>query len=104
MPLPDELRQYAGNNMVGAVANNKLEKLAAKFTTVADVPCVTFTATHFSPYTIYVDTGNLTEGIADATPPTGDGIHPNWFLVIGLGCISALLFMKRDKNLDLAVE
>jgi len=104
LPLPDELRQYAGNNKVGAVANNKLEKLAAKFTTVADVPCVTFTATHFSPYTIYVDTGNLTEGIADSTPTTGDGIHPKWFLVIGLGCISALLFMKRDKNLDLAVE
>ena len=104
LPLPDELRQYAGNNKVGAVANNKLEKLAAKFTTVADVPCVTFTATHFSPYTIYVDTGNLTEGIADSTPTTGDGIHPKWFLVIGLGCLSALLFMKRDRKLDLVVE
>lgn len=99
LPIPDELRQYAGNNQVASVINgNKLEKLTPRFSTVDGVPCVTFTATHFSPYTIYADTGNLTSGVYDNTPKTGDGIHPKWFLAAGLALLSAALFMKRDKK------
>ncbi|MBQ3104895.1 MAG: leucine-rich repeat protein [Lachnospiraceae bacterium] len=100
MPLPDALREYAGNNKMGAVVDtNKLEKLGVKFVTVNGVPCVSFTATHFSPYTIYVDTANLTAGGLDATPKTGDGIHPKWFLSLGLASISMILFLKKDKRL-----
>lgn len=98
MPIPDALVQYGGNNKVGAVVNgNVLEDLNCKFTTVSGIPCVTFTATHFSPYTIYVDTSNLSVNTLDSTPKTGDGIHPKWFLSLGLLCISILLFMKKDK-------
>lgn len=99
MPIPDALREYAGNNRVGAVKNGELETLNPKFTTINGVPSVTFTATHFSPYTIYVDTANLTAaGTLDSTPKTGDGIHPKWFLSLGLACISIILFTKRDKK------
>ena len=99
LPIPDELRQYAGNNKVAAVTGgNNLDKLNPRFTTVNGVPCVTFTATHFSPYTVYVDTANLSEGAYDATPKTGDAIHPKWFLAIGLGLFSAVLFLKKDKK------
>ncbi len=101
LPLPDELVPYAGNNRVGAVANGALEDLGVRFTTVDGVPCVNFTATHFSPYVIYVDTANLTEGVIDATPQTGDPIHPKWFLSLGLACVSLILFFKRDKALNL---
>lgn len=97
LPLPDDLVQYAGNNRVAAVSNGALEELNARFTTVDGVPCVNFTATHFSPYVIYVDTANLTEATIDATPKTGDPIHPKWFLALGLACISLILFFKRDK-------
>jgi len=98
MPIPDALVQYGGNNKVGAVVNgNTLEELRCKFTTVDGIPCVTFTATHFSPYTIYVDTSNLSVNTLDSTPKTGDGIHPKWFVSIALACISLILFMKRDK-------
>ena len=98
MPIPDALVQYGGNNKVGAVVNgNVLEELNCKFTTVDGIPCVTFTATHFSPYTIYVDTSNLSVNTLDSTPKTGDGIHPKWFVSIALACISLILFMKRDK-------
>lgn len=97
LPLPDDLAQYAGNNRVAAVSNGALEDLNARFTTVDGVPCVNFTATHFSPYVIYVDTANLTEATIDATPKTGDPIHPKWFLALGLACISLILFFKRDK-------
>ena len=99
LPLPDSLITYAGNNKVAGVVNSKLDKLSPKFSTISGVSCVTFTAEHFSPYVIYVDTNNLTAGtIADSTPKTGDGIHPKWFLSMGLACISVLLFIKKDKN------
>lgn len=98
IPIPDALVAYGGNNMAGAVINgNQLENLNENFTTINGVPCIRFTATHFSPYTVYVDTGNLTEGMLDATPKTGDPIHPKWFLSIGLACLSIVLFMKKDK-------
>lgn len=99
MPIPDALREYAGNNRVGAVVNGELETLNPKFTTINGVPSITFTATHFSPYTIYVDTGNMTvTNTLDSTPKTGDGIHPKWFLSIGLACISIILFTKKDRR------
>lgn len=98
IPIPDALRTYAGNNKVGAVVNgNQLEDLACKFVTVDGVPCVSFTATHFSPYTIYVDTNNLTYGTTDGSPKTGDPIHPKWFVVIALAATSLFLFLKKDK-------
>ncbi len=97
LPLPDDLVQYAGNNKAAAVSNGALEDLNVRFTTVGGVPCINFTATHFSPYVIYVDTANLTEGTIDVTPKTGDPIHPKWFLALGMACLSLVLFFKRDK-------
>jgi len=97
MPIPDAMTQYAGNNRVGAVNGTTLEDLNCKFVTVDGIPCVSFTATHFSPYTIYVDTNNLTYGTVDSSPKTGDGIHPKWFASIGLFCVSMVMFFKRDK-------
>lgn len=99
IPIPDALVAYGGNNMAGAVVNgNQLESLNESFTTINGIPCIRFTATHFSPYTVYVDTGNLTEGMLDTTPKTGDPIHPKWFLSLGLACLSVILFMKKDKK------
>lgn len=100
LPIPDELRQYGGNNKVAAVTGgNNLEKLNARFTTVSGVPCAVFTATHFSPYVLYVDTANLSAGAFDSTPKTGDMIHPKWFLAVGLALLSAVLFLKKDKKI-----
>ena len=98
LPLPDDLIQYAGNNRAASVVNGRLEDLNTRFTTIDGIPCVQFTATHFSPYTIYVDTANLSAGTIDATPKTGDPIHPKWFLAMGLACISIVLFCKKDKK------
>lgn len=99
IPIPDSLVAYGGNNMAGAVINgDQLESLNENFTTINGVPCIRFRAEHFSPYTIYVDTGNLVEGMLDVTPKTGDPIHPKWFLSLGLACLSVILFMKRDRK------
>ncbi|MCI9144085.1 MAG: hypothetical protein HFH87_15955, partial [Lachnospiraceae bacterium] len=76
-----------------------LDKLTPRFTTINGVACVTFTAEHFSPYVIYVDITNLSDGtISDSTPTTGDGIHPKWFLSIGLACLSFVMFMVKDNG------
>lgn len=97
LPLPDSLIAYAGNNKVAGVVNDKLDKLTPRFTTIDGVSCITFTAEHFSPYVIYVDVANLSDGtISDNTPTTGDGIHPKWFLSIGLACLSFVMFMMKD--------
>lgn len=98
LPLPDSLITYAGNNKIASVVGESLDILNAKFTTIDGVSCITFTAEHFSPYVIYVDTSRLTESeVIDETPKTGD-VHPKWFVVIGLGCMAVVLFVKKDKN------
>lgn len=98
LPLPDSMIKYAGNNKVAGVVNDKLDKLTPKFTTIDGVSCITFTAEHFSPYVIYVDTSRLESvGVVDDTPKTGD-IHPKWFAVIGLTCVAVVLFAKKDKT------
>ena len=100
MPIPDALAGYAGNNKAGAVNNGVFEKIGSRLLTIDNVPCISFEATHFSPYAIYVETNNLTQAqISDATPKTGDPIHPKWFLAIGLAILSILLFFaKGSKN------
>ena len=99
LPIPDSMITYAGNNRVAAVVNDKLEELPATFKTISGVPCISFTATHFSPYVIYADTANLNANVTiDSTPKTGDGVHPKWFLSMGLMCTSVVLFLKKDKK------
>lgn len=105
LPLPDSLIPYAGNNKVAGVVNDRLDKLSPRFTTIDGVSCVTFTAEHFSPYVIYVDVSRLSDGtVADNTPKTGDGIHPKWFLSIGLACLSFVMFMQKDSKKKVKVK
>lgn len=97
MPIPDVLIQYGGNARVAAADNGNLQQLTPRFTTIDGIACISFVPPHFSPYVIYVDTNNLTAGqMLDATPATGDPIHPKWFAAIGMACISILLFVTSD--------
>lgn len=101
MPIPDALISYGGNNKAASVVNgDTLEKLDVRFTTIDGVPCISFVAKHFSPYTIYVDLNNLTASLngSDVTPTTGDPIHPKWFLSIGLGLMSIILFFLKGSK------
>ena len=98
IPIPDSLVAYGGNCKAAAIVNDKLEKLQVSFKTIDQVPCIQFTASHFSPYVIYVDSGNLTAtGTIDSTPKTGDMVHPKWFLSAGLFLCAMVLFLKKDK-------
>lgn len=97
MPIPDDLAVYGGNAKIASTVGGTIEALQPRFTMINGVPCMNFTATHLSPYMIYVDTANLTEaGISDVTPKTADPIHPKWFLCIGLAAIALVLLIKKD--------
>ena len=97
MPIPDVLIQYGGNARVAAADNGNLQQLTPRFTTIDGIACISFVPPHFSPYVIYVDTNNLIAGqTLDATPSTGDPIHPKWFAAIGMACISIILFATSD--------
>lgn len=98
LPIPDEMVSYAGNNKAAAIINGAVDDKTVRFTTIDGVPCMTFTATHFSPYTIYVNTQTLLSGVHDETPKTGDGIAPKWFLAIGLALGSAVLFLYKEQR------
>ncbi len=99
LPIPDSMIAYAGNNKIGAVVDGKLKEIPVTFKTISGVSCISFTTTYFGPHVIYVDTDNLNAGIViDSTPKTGDGIHPKWFLSVGLLCVSMVLFLKKDKQ------
>lgn len=99
MPIPDDLAVYGGNNKIASTVGGVLETIQPRFTVIDGVPCMNYTVSHLSPYVVYVDTANLTaSGTLDATPKTGDPIHPKWFLCIGLAAISIFLFLKRDKD------
>lgn len=57
------------------------------------------TVTHFSPFAIFRTLGGT--GIMDDSPDTGDlfGIHPKWFLIMGMLCASlALIFYKPRRK------
>ena len=98
IPIPDEMIQYGGNVHMAAIENSQLQDLNVKFTTIDGIACMSFTAPHFSPYVAYVDTQNLVAGqMLDATPKTGDPIHPKWFLAAGMACLSIILFASGDK-------
>lgn len=99
IPIPDELIQYGGNVRAAAIENGQLQDLTVRFTTIDGIACMSFVPPHFSPYVIYVDTNNLVAGqMLDATPKTGDPIHPKWFLAMGMACLSVILFTTGDKK------
>lgn len=72
---------------------------------------LSFMTNHFSPYGIYqqesfggsgvVSNGKTLirgTGAKDATPDTGDFLHPKWFLAMGLTALAVLCFFYRDRN------
>lgn len=97
MPIPNDLAIYGGNAKIALTESGSLQMIQPRYTVINQIPCMTYTVDHLSPYVVYVDTSNLSaSGSQDATPVTGDSIHPKWFLVIGLAAVAVVLFLKRD--------
>ena len=116
IPLPDGITEE-NLHVVTLDANGQLEEMVSRVTAVDGINCVTFTTNHFSPYGIYnygssgtasvtdlINVGqsvftSLSTGNKDVSPDTGDyGIHPKWFLFIGLFCTGLALFFISNKS------
>ena len=58
---------------------------------------ITFETGHLSPFAFF-NVGSNSTGRLDASPDTGDPLHPKWFLAAGLASMAvAVLFLKKKK-------
>ena len=98
IPLPDGITEE-NLHVVTLDANGQLEEMASRVTAVDGINCLTFTTNHFSPYGIYNYGSGVSTGNKDVSPDTGDyGIHPKWFLFLGLFCTGLALFFISNKS------
>lgn len=101
LPVPEEI-EPANAKILCVDEDGQLESVSAKLTEIDGQPCLQFYARHFSYYGIYTflnDAGDqIGHGKLDASPDTGDYVHPKWFLCIGLAATAMVLFLWRDRK------
>lgn len=111
MPVPEGMDTNA-LHVVCTDEDGQLEEVEAQIDEQKGKTVVTFEAEHFSPYAIYHyengqgavvlkrDGGVLTSLTRkkDASPDTGDPIHPKWFLATGLFALSMMTFFLKGNR------
>ncbi len=107
LPVPDDIQ--AENARVLCVdEDGQLESVSTQLTEIDGQPCLQFYVRHFSHYGIYTflnDSGEqVAHGRLDASPDTGDRIHPKWFLCVGMTALSMVLILWRDKRYRKSAE
>lgn len=98
-------------HVVSLDGDGQLEAVEHQVLALEDGEYLQFTARHFSSYGIYeyssyggqgvVTGGNAfisMSGKKDDTPDTGDGLHPKWFLALGLLAASVALFFYQGRR------
>lgn len=111
MPVPAGMENGA-LHVVCTDGDGQLEEVPAAVEETKGAVTVTFEAEHFSPYAIYCyesgqgapvmqkDGGVLTalSRKKDASPDTGDLIHPKWFLTAGLFALAMMTFFLKGNR------
>ena len=112
LPLTKEL-QAGTLHVVCLDSDGQLEEVPYTISEVGTEKVVKIQVEHFSPYAMYSYTSNqyVTEAVVkngealftlgsaklDASPDTGDYIHPKWMLVIGFAAIGIVLLLWKKK-------
>ena len=112
IPLTQEL-QIGTLHIVCLDSDGQLEEVPYTISEVGTEKVVKIQVEHFSPYAMYSYTSNqyVTEAVVkngealftlgsaklDASPDTGDYIHPKWMLVIGFAAIGIVLLLWKKK-------
>ncbi|MBO5056457.1 MAG: leucine-rich repeat domain-containing protein [Lachnospiraceae bacterium] len=112
IPKPESV-STEGLHVVTLDSDGQLEAVEYRIVNLEDGDYIQFTAHHFSPYGIYQYSGINGQGVVangkvfvsmagnkDDTPDTGDGIHPKWFLAMGLLAAAVALFFYRGKHIS----
>lgn len=112
IPKPESVGTE-GLHVVTLDSDGQLEAVEYRIVNLEDGDYIQFTAHHFSPYGVYQYSGINGQGIVtngkafvsmtgnkDDTPDTGDGIHPKWFLAMGLLAAAVALFFYRGRHIS----
>ncbi len=101
VPVPDDMEPEHAR-VLCMDEDGQLESIAAQLTEINGQPCLQFYARHFSHYGIYTflneQGAQVSHGKLDASPDTGDGIHPKWFLCVGMTAAAMVLFLWKGKK------
>ena len=101
VPVPDDMEPEHAR-VLCVDEDGQLESVAAQLTEKNGQPCLQFYARHFSRYGIYTflneQGAQVSHGRLDASPDTGDRIHPKWFLCVGLIAAAMVLFLWKGKK------
>ncbi len=101
LPVPEDI-QPQNARVLCMDEDGQLESVAAQLVEIDGQPCLQFYARHFSPYGIYTFLddagGQVKHGKLDASPDTGDPVHPKWFLCVGMASASMALLLWKDKK------
>ncbi len=111
MKIPSNLSKE-NLHVVTLDQDGQLEAVENRILELEDGDYIQFTTSHFSPYGIYQYTGIDGQGVVsngkavitslsgnkDATPDTGDFLHPKWFLALGLLAGAVALFFYKGKS------
>lgn len=101
VPVPDDI-EPENARVLCVDEDGQLESVSTQLTERNGQACLQFYARHFSHYGIYTfldDTGGqVSHGKLDASPDTGDPIHPKWFLCVGLAAAAMVLFLWKGKK------
>lgn len=108
MPVPQDI---AGDNLhlVCTDEDGQLEEVDYQYYTLDGKPYIEWSAKHFSPYGMYryegsrptVQSGGILTALSrqkDASPDTGDWLHPKWFLALGLFAAAMAVFLSDRKR------
>lgn len=101
VPVPDEIEP--GNARVLCMdEDGQLESVSTQLTEINGQACLQFYARHFSHYGIYTFLddagGQISHGKLDASPDTGDPVHPKWFLCAGVTAAAMILLLWKGKK------
>lgn len=101
VPVPEDMEPEHAR-VLCMDEDGQLESVAAQLTEINGQPCLQFYARHFSHYGIYTflneQGAQVSHGKLDASPDTGDGVHPKWFLCVGMTAAAMVLFLWKGKK------
>ncbi len=105
-PIPDNMLADKDKLRVACITDGELDILDSELVVIDGVDCVQFTATHFSPYALVMDTTNALDNIGQidaeySDPDTGDNNIVGVLFLIAILSFSTILINKKNMCLKL---
>jgi len=96
-PIPESLIGSKNSIKVVCIIDGKLTVFETKIVFINGVYCVQFTATHFSPYAMVVDTSNVLNNNT-VNPKTGGSNSVGTFSIIAILSVATLAVVNKKRK------